>query len=63
MSDEPHTCPTCHGEKKITEAAAAGHPPASRACPTCGGQGVVWRRSVEEAATDDGYAPEDLTNS
>lgn len=46
----PHTCPTCHGTKRVGESED------QRPCPTCDATGVVWDHSAspEEAAAGGG---------
>jgi hypothetical protein len=38
----PHKCPVCDGEGRIPSPMATGTGNATRACPACKGECVVW---------------------
>jgi len=53
---KPHVCPKCEGERTI--AVKDGSREFKRVCPTCRGEGVVWReaeyvkRAIDTGGTD-----------
>lgn len=49
MTAEAHVCPRCHGERMVFDKEAEG----MRKCPTCRGDGVVWREGPQEASNGD----------